>query len=238
MKPRKKKNNTKKQDAKRKKYRRRDFRRRESRRRVTPPNAECQIFQDEYVNGVESVRTSLADAIKNCQQKQSKTLLDNLVTDENVEFYWDVDNLQTMSRVINGVGDYHFNNTKDSFPLPESTKWFRGTIDSISREHQHDRVFDWDGEAYLIKIFVNEGRRIELHRNNFYRYYNGYLYDLDSRYIKERLTWSIDFSQLESYGIVTLCINPTHIMANSHWYGLPWVNGIWERSLPIRKLGR
>ena len=134
-----------------------------------------------------------------------------------------------MDNVINGKGDSYFNSTKDSFPLPRfTTKWFPGVIYNIDRR---------DGKVY-IEILVHDDdtyHRIRLRlpdSNHVYEYYDGYL---NPRYNKQQsLTWSIDFRRIERESIVTLCINPKHVMANSHWYGLPWVTDIWERSLPIR----
>ena len=130
-------------------------------------------------------------------------------------------------------GMSYFNSVKDSFPLPRfTTKWFPGIINNIRSVGRRD------GTVSLIEILVHDEDTyhniILPGRNRVYEYYDGYLYDLDPRYITQRLTWSIDFSRMERESIVTLCINPRHVMANSHWYGLPWNNGIWERSLPIR----
>ena len=168
-------------------------------------------------------RQKLGRSIQICQQTQSETLLGKLKTTEDVKFYWDVDNLYTMKSVINGKRrDSKFKSKQDSIPLPKyPTKWFPGVIYNIQR----------DVEMYLIEILVNDDdtyKRIRLPDSNYvYEYYDGYLNP-------PPLTWSIDFRRIEREGIVTICINPKHVMANSHWYGLPWVTDIWERSLPIR----
>ena len=178
-------------------------------------------------------KKALGLSIQTCQQAQSETLLANLERGENVTFYWDVENYNTMDNVINGAGDSYFNSVKDSFPLPRfTTKWFPGIINNIRSVNRRD------GTVSLIEILVRDDETYHSIRlpssNHVYEYYDGYLYDLDPSYITQRLTWSIDFSRMERESIVTLCINPRNVMANSHWYGLPWKNRIWERSLPIR----
>ena len=198
-----------------------------------PLNTNCRRFRDQYMEESSEGKKALGLSIQTCQQAQSETLLANLEKGEHVTFYWDVENYNTMDNVINGKGDSYFNSVKDSFPLPRfTTKWFPGIINNIRSVGRRD------GTVSLIEILVHDEdtyHNIRLPgRNRVYEYYDGYLYDLDPRYITQRLTWSIDFSRMERESIVTLCINPRHVMANSHWYGLPWNNGIWERSLPIR----
>ena len=226
-------------------------------RRKSPSNVNC--FRNKYValtRKIETKRKEMARAsdtarekrdienlmderqklglsIKTCQQAHTNKLLgkSKLKTAEDVKFYWDVDNLDTMKSIINRERmDSKFKSEQDSIPLlpqqkQHTEKWFPGIINNIDRR---------DGKVY-IEILVHDDdtyKRIRLPDSNYvYEYYDGYL---NPRYNKQQsLTWSIDFRRIEREGIVTICINPRHVMANSHWYGLPWKNGIWERSLPI-----
>ena len=194
-------------------------------------NVNCRRFRNQYVKErLVDKRQKLGLSIKTCQQAHTNKLLANLETGENVKFYWDVDNLYTMESDINGKRrDSKFKSEQDSIPLPKyTTKWFPGIINIRPVRRR-------DGKVY-IEILVHDDdtyKRIRLPDSNYvYEYYDGYL---NPRYNKQQsLTWSIDFRRIERESIVTLCINPKHVMANSHWYGLPWVTDIWERSLPIR----